>query len=283
MKKAGWLAVAFALVLAFSAVASADILDPFDNIASPPGTFALGTYFSYQDWPDYDTNGETTTLDADVLAVLLRPIWFGPKIAGKVSWGLNAVIPVARIEAAGEETQAGLGDMVISPFIFLYENEKSALYVSFWEFIYTPTGYYNENSPNTSPSLDAWQFQHQLALGWYPAPFGVDWTFNYWMREESNELNIDYQDALETDLILHWTFDFGLTAGVMGSFWWDLDELKVDGTEVDDTKGHRYAAGLNVMYPLTDYLILSARWLNDFDVENHTKGNWVYMRAVFVF
>ena len=283
MRRAGLIACALALVLVLAGPASADLLDPFDNMASPPGTFALCTYFSYQDLPDYDDNGQTVSIDAKSYAFILRPIWFGPKIAGKMSWGLNAAIPVAKVEMEGLESQSGLGDIAISPFIFLYENEKTGLYISFWEFVYMPTGEYDKNNPDTSVGYDAWQSQSQLAVGWYPAPFGLDWTFNYWYRGESDDLNIDYQDAIESDLILHYTFDMGLTVGVMGSFWWDTTDMKVDGQDIPNSKGHRYAAGLNAMYPITESIILSARWTNDFDVENHTKGNWVYLRAVFVF
>lgn len=262
--------------------ASADVLDPFDNSPSPEGTFGLGTYVFYQDLPTYEdeTVGDID-IDVKVSGFILRPIWFGPKLAGKYSWGLNAIIPLLNVDAAGLDSQSGLGDIAISPFIFLIENGPFNL--SFWEFIYAPTGKYDENNPDTSPGLDTWQFQSQLAIGYYPSKFGLDWTLNYWSRLESDELNIDYQDAVETDLILHYTFDNHLTLGAIGSFWWDVDELEVDGQEIPDTKGHRYAAGLNIMYPFAENLILSGRWTTDFDVENHTEGDWFYLRAVFLF
>lgn len=285
MKKTGLLALALVLVAALflCPVAKADVLDPFDNMSAPPGTFGLGVYLSYQNLPDYETGGDTFDIGVDAWAMLLRPIWFGPKIAGKMSWGLNAVIPVASVSANDLDSQSGLGDIAISPFIFLYENEKSGLYISFWEFIYMPTGEYDQNNPDTSPGLDTWQFQHQLAVGWYPAPWGVDFTFNYWNRLESDKLNMDYQDFIETDIMLHYTFGGGLTLGVMGSFKWDTAELKADGEDIPDTKGHRYAAGLSVMYPITETIIMSGRWVHDLEVDNHTKGDWMYLRVLFLF
>lgn len=262
--------------------ASADILDPFDNAPSPAGTLGLGTYVSYQSLPDYDDeNAGDIDIEAKASALIFRPIWFGPKIAQKMSWGLNAIIPFANVDADGLDSQSGLGDIVVSPFLFLVGNGPFNL--SFWEFIYTPTGEYDENNPDTSPGLDTWQFQHQLALGWYPGRFGMDWTLNYWNRLESDKLKIDYQDAVETDLILHWTFENKLTAGVIGSFWWDVDDIEVDGETVDDTQGHRYAAGFNLMYPLKEDIILSARYTHDLDAENHVKGDWAYLRMVILF
>lgn len=268
--------------LAAALPAHADVLDPFDNMPAPEGTFGLGTYVSYQDFPEYeDEQLGDIDIGAKVSAFLLRPIWFGPKLGERYSWGLNAILPFANVDADGAESQTGLGDFVFSPFLFLVE--QGPFNLSFWEFIYMPTGEYDENNPDTSPGLDTWQFQHQLAVGWYPGQFGLDWTFNYWNRLESDELNIDYQDAIETDLILHWTFASKLTAGVIGSFWWDLDDLEVDGETIDDTRGHRYAAGLNLMYPFREDVILSARWTHDFDVENHVKGDWAYLRILFIF
>ena len=268
--------------LAFVLPAHADVLDPFDNAPSPAGTFGLGTYFSYQHLPEYDDeNAGDIDIGVKVPAFLLRPIWFGPKLAEKFSWGLNAIVPFVNVDADGLDSQSGLGDVVVSPFIFLVENGPFNL--SFWEFIYMPTGKYDENNPDTSPGLDTWQFQHQLALGWYPGQFGLDWTLNYWNRLESDKLNIDYQDAIETDLILHWTFANKLTAGVIGSFWWDVDDLEIDGETIDDTQGHRYAGGFNLMYPLKEDIIISGRYTHDFDAKNHVKGDWGYLRIVLLF
>ena len=283
MRRSCLLAMVLVAAMLLVSPAQADVLDPFDNMAAPPGTTALGVYFSYQTLPDYETADGSIDIGAEAAALLLRPLWFGPKIAGKMTWGLNAIIPVATVSANDLDSQTGLGDIAISPFIFLYENEKSGLYISFWEFIYTPTGAYDEDNPDTSPGLDTWQFQHQLAVGWYPAPWGVDWTFNYWNRLESDKLKMDYQDFIETDLMAHYTFEAGLTVGVLGSFKWDLADLAVDGTDVPDTQGHRYSAGLGAMYSLTESVILSARWAHDFEAENHTKGDWIYLRAVFMF
>lgn len=268
--------------LTFVLPAYADVLDPIDNAPAPAGSYGLGTYFSYQSFPEYDDkNLRDIDIGVKASAFFLRPLWFGPKISNKYSWGLNAVIPFVNVDADGTDSQSGLGDIAVSPFIFLVENGPFNL--SFWEFIYTPTGEYDENNPGTNPGLDTWQFQHQLAVGWYPNPFGLDWTFNYWNRLESDKLNTDYQDAIETDLILHWTFENKLTAGVIGSFWWDVDDLEIDGENIDDTKGHRYAAGFNLMYPIKEDIILSGRYTHDIDVENHTKGDWVYLRILFLF
>lgn len=260
----------------------ADVLDPFDNMPMPEGSAMIGSYVLYQDFPTYeDETAGDIDIDVKVPGFILRPLWFGPKLADKFSWGLNAIIPVLNVDAAGLESQTGLGDIAVSPFIFLVEN--GSFNVSFWEFVYMPTGKYDENNPDTSPGLDTWQFQHQLAVGYYPSKFGMDWTLNYWNRLESDKLNVDYQDAIETDLILHYTFENKLTLGVIGSFWWDLDEMEVDGQAVADTKGHRYAAGMNIMYPFAENVILSGRWTTDVDVENHTKGDWYYLRFVFLF
>ena len=69
----------------------------------------------------------------------------------------------------------------------------------------------------------------------------------------------------------------------IGSFWWDVDDLEVDGETIDDTQGHRYAAGFNLLYPLKEDIILSGRYTHDFDAENHVKGDWGYLRIVFLF
>lgn len=283
MKKLLWAACMLALVLVWAAPARAsEDLDAFDNMVRAPGTLRLAVYLLHEDFPEYVYDGDTYDYHAQSYELALQGIWYGPKIAGRFSWGLYGFLPYARLEAEDEPSQTGLGDAGFGPFFYLYENHQSKLYVSFWEIAYAPTGKYDAADYN-SPGLDAWRFRHQIALGWYPGPFGLDWRVKYLTYLESDEAKLRYSDFIETDFVLHYTFGMGLTLGVVGNFHWDVTSMEEDGQTIDNTKGHYYSAGLNVLYPLTKNIVLSARWLHDLDVENNYKGDTYYLRMAFYF
>ncbi len=279
MKKICLAVLALALVLASPAWASED-LDAFDNMVRDPGTFRLAVYLLHEDFPKYILAGDSYDYHAKSYELTLQGIWYGPKIAGRFSWGLYGALPYARLEAEDEPSQNGFGDAGFGPFLYLYENHKSKLYISFWEIAYAPTGKYDAADYN-SPGLDAWRFRHQLALGWYPAPFGVDWRVKYMTYLESDELKETYSDYIETDFVIHYTFAMGLTLGVAANFHVDVSSMQQDGQDIENTKGHYYSAGLNALYPLSKNVSLSARWLHDLDVDNNYEGDTFYLRMVF--
>ena len=139
MKK---LILALFVLIAFAgltAPASADVLDPLDNSSAPVGTTVLVSYFGYSHLPDYeDQDGNVFDIGTNVSYAAFRPVYFAGKVFGK-TWGVNGVIPFQHVSIDNAESQSGVGDLVVGPFIFLYENFETQTFLSFWEFAYTPT------------------------------------------------------------------------------------------------------------------------------------------------
>lgn len=184
---------------------------------------------------------------------------------------------------ANEESHSGLGDIIFGPFIFLYENQKANVYLSFWEFVQAPTGQYDRNTPDTNIGYDAWWFEHELAFGWYPGKFGIDANLNYWQRLESRKLNIDYPDALEFETVVHYGITKKFRVGINFAGWWDLDDLEIDNVTIPDSKGTNYKLGLNLGYNLSKHIILNLRTMFDVKSDNYTKGWWTYLRVLYLF
>jgi hypothetical protein len=277
-------------VLSFSAIGSADVIDPYDNISAPPGTFVLVTYFNQIHYPDYyDNNGDDYDFGLDQSMMLLRPVYFAGKIAGKLSYGVNAIIPVAHLSldsdnvfGAPSVSEFGLGDIAIAPFLYLYENPDSQLYISFWEFIFMPTGDYDmKNAVNIG--RDTWWFQHQLAFGWYPSKFGVDFNINFFQFTESDDLKYDESDALELETVVHYGITDKFRVGINAAYWMGVADAEIDGVKIPDSEPMSFKLGLNLAYTLSENFTAGFRWMHDVDSENNLGGDWAYVKLTYVF
>jgi hypothetical protein len=276
--------------LILSGFARADVLDPLDNSAAPPGTAVLVSYLSHQHYPDItDSNGDKADLGLDVSSLVIRPVYFIGKIADKVSYGVNAIIPGVHLEldsdnvfGAPSSKTNGLGDIGISPFIYLYENQESQLFISFWEFIFMPTGNYDSDKA-INIGRDTWWFQHQLAFGWYPGKFGIDFNINYFQFPESDELKYDEPDALELETVVHYAVTDKLRVGINAAYWQGLDDAEIDGTVLPDSEPMNVKLGLNLSYTVQENITIGLRWMHDVESENSPMGDWIYIKASYAF
>lgn len=291
MKKRSLLAICFVLaILSFATVGSADVVDPFDNMAPPPGSFALVTYAGQVHFPDItDNNGDESDFGLDQSYLVLRPVYTVGKIADTMTWGFNAIIPFVHLSldsgnvfGAPGSNEFGLGDIAISPFLFLYENPDSQVFVSVWEFINLPTGDYSRNNA-VNIGRDTLFFQHQLAFGWYPGKFGMDICLNYWQYLESDEVNFDEPDAFEAEGVFHYGITDKFRIGANVAYWIGLEDAEYDGVKAPDSEPMSVKLGLNLSYALAENLIAGFRWMHDVDAENAPMGDWAYLRLVYIF
>ena len=272
------------MLLMVAPTARANWLDPLDNPPLPEGTFLIAGYFGYNHHPEYKIkDGPTFDIDFDISYTCFRPVYYGPKIADKLSWGLQAVFPTfMHLSMDGTKTNTGLADLNFGGFIFLYENDNSGLYVSFWEMIQAPTGSFDQNYPDVSPSYDAWWFQNQMCLGYYPGKFSFDAGLSYWLRLESDEHSYDYPDALELELIAGYAVTEKFRVALQGTLWWDLQDASISRNDIPHTKGTNYKAGLNLGYHLSHNLAVNLRYMHDVVSENYIKGSDTYLRLTYI-
>ncbi len=261
--------------LVINTICQADVLDPLDNSSAPVGTKVLINYFGYQHLPEYETDdGTTVDIGVDVAYAAFRPVYFAGKVWGK-TWGVNAVVPLLDIATDGADTATGVGDLVVGPFIFLYENFEDQLFLSFWEFAYTPTG-------SDDVSNDSWWFQHQVAFGWYPGPYSLDVCLNYWQKDE-DAAGADVSDAIELEAVLAYAVTEKFRVGIQGAWWKDFDDIEAGGVSLAGTQGENLKLGFNLGYTLQENLMVNLRYMHDVESEAFTKGSWTYLRLVYIF
>ena len=277
-------------ILSFTTLTIADVIDPLDNGAAPPGLFALVTYTGHTSVPDVtDQDGNELKFGLEASSLVIRPVYFIGQVKEKFTYGVNAIIPLVHLSldsnnafGAPSSNEFGLADIGISPFIFLYENQEKQLFLSFWEFVFAPTGDYDKDNA-VNIGRDAWWFQHQLAFGWYPNQFGIDANINYFQFTESDELNYDEPDALEFETVVHYGVTDKFRVGINAAYWLGIDDAKDNGATIPDSKPKNFKLGLNLMYTLSENFSVNFRWMHDIDSENSTMGDSAYIKLGYVF
>ena len=285
------LAVGLAAVMTvFTGFGVADVIDPLDNAPAPPGIFALVTYTGHTHIPEVtDQDGNEFDFGLEASSMVIRPVYFIGQIADKFTYGINAIVPVVHLSldsdnafGAPSSNEFGVADVGISPFIFLYENQEKQIFLSFWEFVFIPTGDYDKDNA-VNIGRDAWWFQHQLAFGWYPGKFGIDANINYFQFLESDELKYDEPDALEFETVVHYALTDAFRVGINAAYWVGLEDAEDNGVTIPDSKPMNFKLGLNLSYMVNENLSVGFRWMHDIDSENSTLGDWAYIKIAYVF
>ncbi len=148
----------------------ATVLDFQDNVANPPGFYGYMYYNNDTAGRLTDNTGKKVAdLDLSYNVGTLKPSYYF-KLWDR-TFVLSASIPFGTASARNffgeKERSSGLGDVVVAPAVFLYENNNTGTFVSFLENISIPTGDWSEGrairgGPNLG--LHYWYFQHQLAF-----------------------------------------------------------------------------------------------------------------------
>ncbi len=290
MKKRFWAAVSSLAILSCTTLAAADVIDPLDNGSAPPGLFALVTYFGQDNIPEVtDQDGNEYDFGLKASSMVIRPVYFIGQVADKFTYGLNAIIPTVHLSldsdnafGAPSSNEFGLGDIGISPFIFLYENFDSQLFLSFWEFAFLPTGDYDKNNA-VNIGRDTFWFQHQLAFGWYPGKIGIDANLNYFQYTESDELNYEESDAVELETVVHYALTDNFRVGLNAAYWIGVEDAKDNGVTIPDSEPMSFKLGLNLYYMMSESFSVGFRWMHTVDSENSTMGDSAYIKLAYVF
>jgi hypothetical protein len=171
MKKHGLtLCSAVGLILTLTIQARATVLDFGDNTTYASGFYDSLYYNNYSAEKLTDHKGDSVAdLDLSHNVVTLKPSYYfklwNHTIA--INASLRFGLINARDSLGKKETSSGIRDIVLTPGLFLYENEKTGTYISFWENISAPTGNWSENralrgGPNSG--LNNYFLQHQLTF-----------------------------------------------------------------------------------------------------------------------
>lgn len=279
MKK---LFVSICLVTTFLWVgpAGAVLIDPYDNFLAADGFYALayGNYYR----ADRLTVPGVDDFDLRAKVAVLRGV--GYYRAGKVPLAFQVIIPFGEVEERRlfNEKSSGLGDIAFGPGVFLYADQDNHTYLSYWFYAFAPTGEWN---PDQAINLgqNHWYFQHQVAFSKMIQRVVYDMNLNYYHHTRETDLNLSTPDRFEVEASLAYQVNESFILGVNGGGYWDLDEARIGGISIDDTRARRLMLGPTAAYNFTEKFGINLRWTRDVSSRNDTKGDDVWLRAVYAF
>jgi len=278
-----------AIALCWAGSARAILIDPYDNILAPDGYYGL-MYFNYYHADELEGSGGDKLADIDFIATvgIARALVY--KHLGPVPAAFQVIVPFGMVEEKDllDQHSSGLGDIVFGPGVFLYNNNDSATYISYWFYAFSPTGEWDEDQ-DINLGQNHWYFEHQLAYNQLMGKFVFDMNLNLYHHTEEDGagafkgLDVQRPPRFELEASLAYQLTDKLVLGVNGGGYWDLNKWEADGHSVDDTKAKRLQFGPTLGYQITDRFGANLRWTHDVSVANDTKGDDVWLRASYAF
>jgi hypothetical protein len=291
MKKHGLtLCVVAGLILALAVQAQATVLDFGDNAASAPGFYGYLYYNNYWANKLTDHKGNSVAdLDLSYNVGTIKPFYYFK--LWNHTLAVSAALPFGSVNArnsfGSRESSSGIGDFVLAPGIFLYENADTGTYISFWENISAPTGNWSGNralrgGPNLG--LHYWFLQHQLAFSQtlFKGKISYDMNISYYQRFEEPTLDLRAGDSVEVEGILGYGITDKLRAGIYADFWTDVRDTRMNGANIDNSKRLFFAIGPALNYS-TGKWSFNVRFVPDVVSENGPKGYLTWLRVVYSF
>ncbi|MEJ2699785.1 MAG: transporter [Desulfuromonadales bacterium] len=271
------------LVLQWASSARAILIDPYDNFLPPDGFYGLlyGNYYHAGQLNDGDGH-KAANIDLTAKVTVLRGLYYHH--VGKIPLAFQLIIPVGEVKETKllNEKSSGLGDITFGPAVFLYNNEQSNTYLSYWFYVTAPSGEYDKNQ-TINFGQDNWYFEHQLAFEQIWKGFVYDMNLNYYHHLKDSDSDYKAPQRFEVEASLAYQVTDKLVLGVNGGGYWDLQDAKVQDTPVDGTKAERLQFGPTLGYQVTDKLGVNLRWTHDMVSENDTEGDDVWLRLAYAF
>ncbi len=275
--------------LCWAGSARAILIDPYDNVLAPDGFYALG-YFNYYTADEWAGPGGDKAVDIDLTATVGIARVLAYRHLGPVPAAFQVIVPFGKIEEKDvyNEDSSGLGDVIFGPGVFLYTNDDSGTYISYWFYAFAPTGESDQNQ-DINLGQDHWYFEHQLAYAQLMGKFVFDMNLNYYHHNEGDGAgafkgtDVKRPERFEFEASLAYQVTDKLVLGLNGGGYWDLGKWEADGDTVDDTKAKRVQFGPTLGYQITDRFGANLRWTHDISAANDTKGDDIWLRVSYAF
>ena len=275
--------LSLALLCLSATNALAVLVDFYDNALAPDGVYGLfyGNYYHADEFTDSDGD---KAVSADLTASVAIARIVGYKTLGDYHFAYQAILPVGEVKESKvfDESSSGIGDLTFGPAVFLYADDNSGTYLSYWFYITAPTGEW-DNDQAINLGAHHWYFQHQLALTAMLGDFVCDMNLNYYQHTEEDDTKTEAPDRFEVEASLGYPLTDKLMIGVNGGFYQDLDKVEVAGVKQEDSDAERWQFGPSISYTVTERLGVNLRWTHDVYAENDSKGDDVWLRLGYAF
>lgn len=216
------------------------------------------------------------------------------KVLGS-SYSLAAFVPFVTTEVTGNlrrisrtDKTSAIGDMTFIPLMMAWDNDN-------WQYdailsVYAPTGDY-EAGRLANTGLNYWTIEPTLGATYSNETTGLNILFRAGMtfNTENNDTNYKSGSVLHAETTVQQLFPLGkgiMGAGINGYIYEQITGDSGSGATLGDFKGSSLGIGPVLTYILPSEKgkwIFSAKWLAEVDREKRLEGDYVWLKAAWMF
>ena len=258
------------------------------GMSGASGTY-LSNFFGYN-WAENKTDDNSLLFELPgVMHVSETKMLGGTYSAGFFPYVLRSTYSTKNDGIKQEMERGGAGDMYGVPILLSWQFGE----VSFLAFegIVVPTGAYDKDRL-LNAGRNSWTFDNNFSATWSPddGKYDLSLTFGYMVNTENKATNYHTGDEVHVDYSVGYYILPSLGLGVTGSYYRQVtpDSGKgIGGIHPADTIQGEYSS----IGPVLTYTVkmgdrdisFSAKWLHEYDVNNHIAGDYAILRTGFKF
>ncbi len=254
-------------------------------LAPPTGTYLnnFGGYYAAGN----DANGSDLAFELPgIISVTDKKIAGGKYWVGFFPYVLHTSYSSTAADGTNkQDSRGGAGDMYALPIALSWQWRELSILA--FEGIVLPTGSFDKNRALNS-GRNYWTFDNNLSLTWQPkdTSFDVSMTLGYMINTENPATNYRTGDELHYDYFAGYylTSRFGL--GVTGSYYRQITPDTGSGVPAGLALAEYSSIGPALMYSVkmgSKDVTFAAKWLHEYDVNNHIAGDYAILRTMLAF
>lgn len=220
-------------------------------------------------------------------------------VVGTAKWGLNAMLPYVAFDLKDRGTPLrandGIGDLLVGPFLqwdpvmgpdgprFIHRIEFQTI---------LPTGDYDRERA-INPGSNFLSLNPYWAATWFADPrWEVSWRLHYLWNDRNDRPNVPDPEIRHTQAgqathanvaASYEVIERRLRVGINGYFFKQLENSKVNGERVPDSKEQVLAVGPGALWSFAPHSHLFVNVYIEMSAENRTEGERVNLRYVHRF
>ena len=261
--------------------------------AMPPPGFHFINYLMYDHAGELkDNKGDEVPISfkVDVAAEVLRGIYISDITILGANLGWHLIVPLAyqKLEIkdvpsfmAVDESRASIGDIDFSPFLLGWHTELFHFVAGF--DIIAPTGQYSKNYA-VNIGNNHWTFEPAVAASMiHPCGLSASVKLMYDIHTENDDNDLKTGQQFHLDYNAGFMIVDNFRLGVGGYYLIGVEDDKVDGTKVPDSKEQVLAVGPSAMYSFNPGLHLIAKVQFETMAENRPEGTKGWLKMIYSF
>jgi hypothetical protein len=269
--------------------------DFMSGAVPPPGTYFINyfDYYSADKFADNDGNSAIPGFKLKVTADVLRFIHITDKQFLGGFWGFHVFVPFMNVDVKtstplGNDSKAGLGDIIVDPFILSWHGKNWHAVTAM--DIYVPTGRYDKNDL-ANVGRNYWTFEPIIA-GTFLTDNGFEASAKlmYDINTRNNEASLLTPPGTTNYLSgQEFHFDYTLAKkiadfniGLAGYYYQQVTNDEANGVKVNDNKGRVVSFGPALKYDYKN-MAFSLKYQFETAAKNRPEGDNLWFKFVYAF